>query len=88
MLLCAAVLAAFPGDADTDPASETMATTALDAAVNERRRYYNERFPQILFLTLKGGNLWLEDLTAVSILLGQEPASLDYEHPPELREDR
>jgi hypothetical protein len=87
MLLCAAVLAAFPGDADTDPASETMATTALDAAVNERRRYYNERFPQILFLTLKGGNLWLEDLTAVSILLGQEPASLDYEHPPELRED-
>jgi hypothetical protein len=85
--LCAIALGAFAALLAAPHASAQQTPTALDAAVIEKRHYYNEQFPEILFLTLKGGSAWVEDVTALAIILGHEPASLDYEHPADLRAD-
>ena len=60
---------------------------SLDAEVAEHRRQYQAAFPEILFVTLKGGKDWSGELVGLSVLLGHQPRSLDYEHPQHLRAD-
>jgi hypothetical protein len=85
--LCAIALGALTALLPTPRVIAQQSPASLDVAVAEKRRYYDEQFPEILFLTLKGGSAWIEDVTALAIILGQEPASLDYEHPADLRAD-
>lgn len=63
------------------------AITLPPSLFQEKLEYYKTLYPDILFLVLKGGDELLDDMMALDLLLGHEPKSLDYEHPPELRED-
>lgn len=55
--------------------------------LQEKLEYYRALYPDILFLVLKGGDELLDDMMALDLILGHQPKSLDYEQPPELRED-
>jgi hypothetical protein len=57
------------------------------AQLNQQLKYYRDLYPDISFLLLKGGNETFSDMTALDLTLGFQPSSLDYEHPPESRED-
>ena len=59
------------------------ATTLLTDKLN----HYKMLYPEILFLNLRGGVETNEDMVALDLILGYAPISLDYEHPPKLRED-
>ena len=59
----------------------------LSSIIKRKQRFYADTFPEIQFIVLQGGEAWLEDFEALSVLLGPEPISLDYEHTPDLRED-
>lgn len=58
-----------------------------DKLLNKKIESYSQLYPDILFLILKGGDETIEDMIALNLILGHEPVSMDYEHPPELRED-
>ena len=58
-----------------------------ESIVNEKRDYYNRLYPDILFAPFYGGAETSEEMVALDVLLGQEPISLDYEHPADLREE-
>lgn len=49
--------------------------------------YYKHLYPEILFLNLEAGDDISGSMVALDLILGYQPVSLDYEHPPELRED-
>jgi hypothetical protein len=66
--------------------AHTRAPT-LEGAVIARLEEYGNEFPDILFVVLDSGDYWSEALVTISILLGKSPVSLDYEHPPEVREE-
>ena len=55
--------------------------------VHQKRAYYKARYPDMLFLVFKGGADAITEMSSLYILLGEAPASLDYEHPPKLRQD-
>jgi hypothetical protein len=59
----------------------------LSAIIERKQRFYADTFPELTFIVIQGGASSAEDLEALSVLLGPEPVSLDYEHPPQLRED-
>lgn len=50
-------------------------------------RFYNDTYPDILFVQLPGGEQQEGSGVALSLLLGHAADNLDYEHPPSLRED-
>jgi hypothetical protein len=58
-----------------------------DTLLNEKIEYYRHLYPEIAFLILQGGDDLLLDMMALDVVLGYQPRSMDYEHPPELRED-
>jgi hypothetical protein len=60
---------------------------SLDQMFSDRLEHYSGEFPDILFVKLGGAENWAQDLVTIAVLLGPEPASLDYEHPPEVREE-
>ena len=62
-------------------------TNYLHNLLNEKHEYYKQLYPEILFLVLEGGDELLDDMMVLDLLLGYQPMSLDYEHPPNLRED-
>jgi hypothetical protein len=74
------------------PASEIDLNVEPDSAacespiVKAKRDYYSQKYPDILFVILTGGNEAVTDMIALDTLLGPEPTSLDYEHPEDLRE--
>lgn len=59
----------------------------LENIVKERQTFYHNLYPDIEFLVLKGGEDWMDEITGLSIILGNKPVSLDYAHPYQLRQD-
>ena len=59
----------------------------IDTQINEKLEYYKLLYPEISFLLLKGDSQVLADMMLLGKTLGRQPKSMDYEHPPELRED-
>lgn len=53
---------------------------------NYKIEQYRQLYPEILFMVLKGGDEALADMGMLDMVLGYQPVSLDYDHPPELRE--
>jgi hypothetical protein len=59
----------------------------LDVVLSSKKQLYSKIFPDIYFVLLRGGESWTHDMVGLSVLLGYQPVNLDYEHPPELREE-
>ena len=59
----------------------------LDTLLKEKLEYYRDLYPEVSFLNLEGGDELVADMGALGIVLGHQPSSMDYEHPPELRDD-
>lgn len=59
----------------------------LADVIENKRRFYLDTFPSLEFVVLQGGDAWPDEIIALSVLLGHEPVNLDYEHPPDARED-
>lgn len=53
--------------------------------IDERFKFYQHTFPEIVFAHATGGEQWRDDYIAITALLGEAPVDQDYEHPPELR---
>ena len=54
--------------------------------IRQKMIFYNNLFPEIQFMQLKGNETWQNDILTAVTLLGNEPSNLDFEHPPELKE--
>jgi hypothetical protein len=61
--------------------------TRLNNLLEKKVEYYRQLYPDLSFLILKGGDELVTDMMTLDKALGVEPKSLDYEHPPALRED-
>ena len=59
----------------------------LNTLLEEKIEYYRHLYPEIMFMVLQGENKFMDDMIMLDLVLGDKPSSLDYEHPPELRED-
>lgn len=55
--------------------------------VRAKLEIYNRAFPDIDFIYLSNGSDWIGSLMGLDLLIGYEPTCLDYEHPPELRQE-
>lgn len=53
--------------------------------IKNKLNFYNDKFKDIQFIHLDGGDDWKEELGNILKLLGKNPVALDYEHPKELR---
>ncbi len=77
--------------ADTDRLPEEHSKSykkeLIDRDIREKLVFYDRQFPEIEFIYLSDGEEWSQALSALDLLLGYQPVNLDYEHPPELRED-
>ena len=62
-------------------------TNPSDTLLKEKIEYYRHLYPEIAFLILQGGDEFIADMITLERVLGSQPRSMDYEHPPELRED-
>ena len=87
ILLCLSIAVTTYGvnaqsDSDTHDKSNF-----LDSQLNEKLEFYRHLYPEISFMILKGGDELVADMMALDLALGHQPSSLDYEHPPKLRED-
>lgn len=60
---------------------------SLNTILDEKIEFYRDLYPDIAFVVLQGGKESLDDMMTLDLVLGYQPQSLDYEHPPELRED-
>jgi hypothetical protein len=58
-----------------------------ETLLNEKIDYYRYLYPEIMFLILQGRDEFLADMKALDQVLGSQARSMDYEHPPTLRED-
>jgi len=83
----------WAGHADTGAtqASPTSCSPAraqvLNSIVDRQLEMYRSRFPEIEFVLLSGRDQHEQRMVELIWLLGDDAANLDYEHPPELRED-
>mgnify|MGYP001821599961 FL=1 len=59
----------------------------LDGLLENKLEEYQRVYPKFTFLVLQGGTDLVADMMTFAEVIGHEPVSLDYEHPPELRED-
>lgn len=66
-------------------AGDPVTPGRLRDVVLEHQRFYEQTFPDLSFVVLEGGRDWIDDINSLVGLLGREPSSLDYEHPPKLR---
>ena len=91
MLTLILVLVSWTGDSEAleacNDATSLRNTSELDLILHKKREFYNEAFPEIQFIILQADQSWTEDILTLGIFLGHEPVSLDYEHPPKLRDD-
>lgn len=58
-----------------------------ESLLNSKVEYYRQLYPEIMFMILKGGKDIQDDMMVLNLMLGDQPMSLDYEHPPTTRED-
>ena len=68
-------------------AGSSVSHKRLEKLLNDRIEDYKQRYPEINFLLLRGGDQTVEDIVTLGTVLGKQPANMDYEHPAELRED-
>jgi hypothetical protein len=61
--------------------------SVLSSIIKQKQRFYADTFPELTFIVLEGGESWPQDFASLAEMLGHAPVSLDYEHPPHLRED-
>ncbi len=59
----------------------------LARTIHDKLQAYSELYPDIAFVVLSGGNKLPVSMKFLSETLGDEPTSLDYEHPEEFRQD-
>jgi hypothetical protein len=59
----------------------------LDKIISDKIQYYNDRYPEIQFMHLDGGEDWRSELMSLLTIIGFDPIAMDYQHPPELRLD-
>ena len=69
---------------ESNPAEKTDSSESL---LNAKVEYYRQLYPDIMFMILKGGKDIQDDMTILNLMLGDQPKSLDYEHPPTARDD-
>lgn len=62
-------------------------TILHNSLLNKKIEFYRALYPDIAFLILQRDRESYDDLVTLDVVLGYQPQSLDYEHPPELRED-
>jgi len=86
MLLLFTVAMTVGVNAQSSPDTEDK-SSSLDSLLNEKLEFYRHLYPNISFLILKGGDELVADMMALDLALGYQPSSMDYEHPPKLRED-
>lgn len=72
-------LYAVPGEPDM-----VTAGAPLQPLIEAKLQFYNQAFPEIEFLSLRGGRYSTQELPRLGPLLGAGARTLDYEHPPEL----
>ena len=72
---------------DNDEFDTINKNSHLDVLLKKKLESYQHLYPDITFLNLKGGNQLVANMFQLDNVLGPQPASLDYEHPPELRSD-
>jgi hypothetical protein len=65
----------------------TELTQQHKVIINNKISLYNNRFKDIQFALLGGGDDWQAELQGALDLLGKNPVALDYQHPQELRQD-
>jgi len=85
--LCLTVVASVSGSNAQNEAYQASENNHLQALLKKKLQYYRIQYPEILILNLEGGVEFPADMVALDLVLGFQPASLDYEHPPELRKD-
>lgn len=59
----------------------------LNKIISKKLTYYKQRYPDIHFVHMGGGEDWQSDLVALLNTIGYDPVPMDYQHPPELRND-
>ena len=59
----------------------------LNNIISKKLTYYKQRYPDIHFVHMGGGGDWQSDLVALLNTIGYDPVPMDYQHPPELRND-
>jgi len=80
---------AYETNAETTELISRLSTgdMALSGIIKKKQRFYTDTFPELEFVVMEGGEEWADDMETLSVLLGYEPVSLDYKHPPDARED-
>ena len=68
-------------------ADSSVVDERLDKLLSEKLDRYKKEYPEIHFLVLQGGEQTVANMVALGKAIGRKPVNLDYEHPPELRED-
>ena len=85
--LCLTVVASVSGSNAQNEAYPASENDHLQALLKKKLQYYRAQYSEILILNLEGGVDFPADMVALDLVLGFQPVSLDYEHPPELRKD-
>lgn len=67
-----------PAERDVTEQHRTLIENKID--------FYNKAFPDILFTHLEGDENWHGEMVALVTALGNDAVPLDYQHPPELRQ--
>lgn|GEM_PF-2169375 len=67
--------------------SKASTPDELTSIIEKRLGEYGERYPDIQFIHIQGGDSWHEDFVAVVTMIGHGATALDYEHPPEVTAD-
>lgn len=90
MSVSAAVLVSPASNNDSETAYENDAEpieSGLLDIIKKKQRFYANTFPELEFVVMVSDEEWSDDMETLSELLGDEPVSLDYEHPADARED-
>ncbi len=66
---------------------DALVDSGLDRTVNNTLQKYSELYPDVAFVVLSGGDNRAVSMRSLLVILGDNPSSLDYEHPVELREN-
>ena len=86
-VLCLTIVPSVSG---SNAQNDTYRPAEIDqppALLKKKLEYYRAQYPEMLIMNLEGGVDFPADIVALDLVLGYRPVSLDYEHPPELRED-
>lgn len=87
MLLCLAMAASIFAVHAQNESQQPVETDYPDVLLKEKIEFYRRLYPEITFVIMQGGDDWQIEMMGLDVVLGHQPVSLDYEHPPELRED-